>query len=237
MNSQARNEMEKGLLGKGEGKLCPVGTHDAMCVQIVDLGIIGGQWGDKYWFKMVFEIEDEEDKENPYLIAYRIPFSLHPKSNFRKMLVKWRTRDFTETETSEYLANPDLLFTRLLGKGCMVSVIENSKGDKIYHNVSDILNLKQARWFEPKTELVYFTVEDDFPVNKDNQETLRKLPEWVQRETLEKNSVIKDVYAKHKLYVPTFEQWMQGNASSDTPPPVEEPTQSNEPDVNDEIPF
>lgn len=225
-NSYAQEQANSSL---GGGKQCPTGTHKAMCVQIVDQGTKEGAYGTYYSYKFVFEVKDKQDPENPYLIAEQVALSLNPKSPLRKMLANWRGRDFNAQEISDYNKNIDLLFKNVVGKGCMISVVERSKGDKTYHNVNAVLNLDKEDWFEPVTPIVFFSIQNDFPTNKENQEQLRQLPEWVQQQTIEKNEVLKSVYRENKVQLPTWEQW---SGNTETAQPV-----VSEPEINDSVPF
>jgi hypothetical protein len=244
MNQDAMNHGTAGLIDI-ENKVCPLGTKDAVIVQIVDLGTKTGEWGEQYWMKYVFEVQDKNDPDEPFLITTNLTLSLAPKSNLRKMLVKIRNRDFTEEEIDTYKKDLSVLFKKMLGVGCMISVIENKgknkKGeDKVYHNVADVFNLDRDKWFEPKTEKVFFGIESDFPTNQENQGSLRKLPDWVQKIALEKNATLDKIYNTNRLFKPTFDEWQQGYTVSQSNQQTQPKPQSNttpEPVVNDNIPF
>lgn len=220
---------EQAISSLSGGKQCPIGTHKAICVQIVDQGTKEGAYGTYYSYRFVFEVKDKQDPENPYLIAEQFILGLHPKSPLRKMLASWRGRDFNAQEISDYNKNIDLLFKNVVGKGCMISVVAVNRGDKTYHNVNAVLNLDKEDWFEPVTPIVFFSIQNDFPINKENQEQLKMLPEWVQQQTLEKNEVIRLVYKEYNMQIPTWEQW-SGNTESSEP-------RASEPVINDDIPF
>jgi len=82
-NKYAQDQANSSL---GGGKQCPVGTHKAMCVQIVDQGTKEGAYGTYYSYRFVFEVKDKQDPDNPFLIAEQVILSLSPKAPLRKML-------------------------------------------------------------------------------------------------------------------------------------------------------
>lgn len=225
-NKYAQDQANSSL---GGGKQCPVGTHKAMCVQIVDQGTKEGAYGTYYSYRFVFEVKDKQDPENPFLIAEQVILGLSPKAPLRKMLASWRGRDFSAQEISDYNKDIDLLFKNVVGKGCMISVIAVTKADKTYNNVNAVLQLDKEDWFEPVTPIVFFSIQNDFPTNKENQEQLRMLPEWVQQQTLEKNEVLKSVYREAGKKVPTWEEW-SGNTETAQPAEVK-------PEISDDVPF
>lgn len=225
-NKYAQDQANSSL---GGGKQCPTGTHKAMCVQIVDQGTKEGAYGTYYSYRFVFEVRDKQDPSNPYLIAEQVILSLSPKAPLRKMLASWRGRDFNAQEISDYSKDIDLLFKNVVGKGCMISVIAVTKNDKTYHNVNAVLSLDKEDWFEPVTPVIFFSIQGDFPTNKENQEQLRMLPEWVQTQTLEKNEVLKSVYREAGKKVPTWEEW-SGEAPAT-------PQSEVKPELSDELPF
>lgn len=115
---------------QGEGqdfKQVPAGTHTAICIGVIDLGIQAGEYeGKRTERKQVllrWELPTElMDDGQPMIISAFLTNSLNEKAKLRHWLEAWRGRAFTEDE----LAGFDL--RNVLLKACMVSVIHNDKG-------------------------------------------------------------------------------------------------------------
>ncbi|MDH3380955.1 MAG: hypothetical protein OEQ39_28920 [Gammaproteobacteria bacterium] len=105
----------------------PVGNHIARCIKLTDLGTQHGEYMGELVIRsqilVTWELPTElmEDKK-PFTVSKFYTNSLHEKSNLRKDLTNWRSREFTEEE----LKNFDL--ENILGKACMLNVIHNDKG-------------------------------------------------------------------------------------------------------------
>ena len=109
----------------------PVGTHVARCYKIVDLGTQQSEYQGKLIVRrqviLGWELPQElmskgEYEGKPFVTSAFYTMSLHEKSSLRKHLASWRGRDFTEEELKGF--DPH----NILGKGCMLSLIENEKG-------------------------------------------------------------------------------------------------------------
>jgi len=121
----------------GRGKSftpAPAGTHNAVCVDVVDLGAVDTNFGRKDMLRLMFEIEEKMDDGYPYLVGQRYTASIHPKSNLHKNLATWRNKSFTEEE----LDNFDL--EKLVGMPCQILVQHNQGSDgNTYANIAAIL--------------------------------------------------------------------------------------------------
>lgn len=114
---------------------CPEGLHQAVCVDVVDLGLQKGQFGEKHKVELRWQT-DTEDPETRRRFQLRkwYTLSLHEKASLRKDLECWRGRKFTEQE----LAGFDL--EKLIGINCQLQVIHNITDDgKTYDNVQAIV--------------------------------------------------------------------------------------------------
>lgn len=113
---------------------CPEGLHQAVCVDVVDLGIVKGQFGEKHKVEIRWQADSENENGRRFELRKWYTLSLHEKSNLRKDLECWRGRKFTEGE----LAGFDL--ENLLGANCQLQVIHNlSDEGKTYDNVQAIV--------------------------------------------------------------------------------------------------
>lgn len=114
---------------------CPEGLHQAVCVDVVDLGIVSGQFGEKHKVEVRWQVDvEDEQRGKRYELRKWYTLSLHEKANLRKDLECWRGRKFTENE----LAGFDL--EHLIGVNCQLQVIHNiSDEGKTYDNVQAIV--------------------------------------------------------------------------------------------------
>jgi hypothetical protein len=115
---------------------CPLGAHPAVCVDVVDLGLVEqtykGETKKKHMIRLVWEAEVAGER---FLVFQRYGLSLHNKSVLRKHLKSWRGKDFTDAEVE---AGFDV--EKLLGKSCLLVVSHNNGDDgKIWTNVDSIL--------------------------------------------------------------------------------------------------
>jgi hypothetical protein len=109
--------------------------------------------------------------EHARTISTEYTASLHEKSNLRKALVGWRSRDFTEDE----LAGFDL--TSVLGKPCMLSVIHKEKRmGGSYAKVDSVMKVAKGMKVPDKklSMLVSYSIEDG------NNDVFKTFPEWIQ---------------------------------------------------------
>lgn len=117
----------------------PEGVHNAVCVDIVDLGMIDGVYGAKHKLNMVWEIEEQmPDKRLPFLVFKRYTASIHKKSTLRKDLNSWRGRDFTDEEAKEF----DL--DKVIGAPCQLVIQHAVHEGTTYANVIAITKAKVA---------------------------------------------------------------------------------------------
>lgn len=114
---------------------CPEGLHQAVCVDVVDLGIVKGQFGEKHKVELRWQVDvEDEQRGKRYELRKWYTLSLHEKSNLRKDLECWRGRKFTEAE----LAGFDL--EALLKANCQLQVIHNiSDEGRTFDNVQAIV--------------------------------------------------------------------------------------------------
>ena len=179
----------KASAGSGDFKSVPAGSHIAVCNLVADLGLQPGSTlypAPKQQVYIRFEvpaerIEYEKDGrkyEGPIVIGNVYTASMHEKANLRKQLENWRGRKFTDEEAERFDVST------ILGKACMLSVVENVKGDRVYSNIASIGGLPKGV-HAPKAEnsLLYYA--------EDDKSDFRDLPEWLQ-EKIDKQLVRKE---------------------------------------------
>lgn len=113
----------------------PEGDHNAVCVDVVDLGLCMTPWGEKPKIRIVWELpECLMEDGRPFIVNNRYSPSLDDRSNLKKHLVAWRGKKFTEDELRGFnLEN-------LIGASCKL-IIQHSTNPqgKTYANVEAIV--------------------------------------------------------------------------------------------------
>lgn len=113
----------------------PEGLHHAVCVDVIDLGILQTNWGDKHKVRIVWQIEEvNAETQKRFDVRKQYNLSLHEKATLRKDLEAWRGRKFTEDELRGF----DL--EKLIGVNCQTQVVQDiSDEGRIYANVQAIV--------------------------------------------------------------------------------------------------
>lgn len=143
---------------------CPAGTHLAICVGIYDLGtqvtpFKDEKTGEPKSAKQVFlqwELPTElMDDDRPFMIGRFYTASLSEKANLRHDLESWRGRAFTAEELEGF----DI--RNVLGKCCMVSVIQYTKSDGTASSkVGNVMALpKGMQCPSPKNKPIVFDID------------------------------------------------------------------------------
>ena len=147
-------------VSEGQGAYTPPeqGTFSARLCGLIDLGQQTTNWEGEaktaHKILLQFEITDAENRRtdgSAHIINRRYTASLHPKAGLRKLLEGWRGRPFSADELKSF----DM--KTLLGVPCLVGIIHESKGDKVYANLSSIMRLPKG--FAPGIEsepLIHF---------------------------------------------------------------------------------
>ena len=114
---------------------CPEGLHQAVCVDVVDLGLQKTAYGEKHKVELRWQTELENAETNRrFQLRKWYTASLHEKASLRKDLECWRGRKFTEEELKAF----DL--EKLIGANCQLQVIHNITDDgKTYDNIQAIV--------------------------------------------------------------------------------------------------
>jgi hypothetical protein len=139
----------------------PAGSHRAVCVSVIDLGLqttnFQGRQSVKPQVLLSWEMVDElMDDGRPFTLSRTFTLSLHEKATLRAFLNNWRGQPFTEADLKGW----DL--KRLLGQSCMLSVVHEDKGERVYANVGAASRLPKGMTPPDKThnELRYYSIDD-----------------------------------------------------------------------------
>jgi hypothetical protein len=143
------------IVAKGGGgkdfEPCPAGLFQAVCVDVVDLGVQESPFKDERTGKTKFvhkisirwQVEVEDDEGNPvrrddgkrFLVSQFYTLSLNEKANLRRDLESWRGKRFTEEEINEGFD-----VERLVGANCLLNLVHSEDGK--YANVKAVLPIK-----------------------------------------------------------------------------------------------
>lgn len=110
----------------------PEGIHDAVCVDVVDMGMVNGPFGPKHKLRIVWEINSQMEDGRNFIVTGFYGASLHEKSNLRKTLKSWRGKDFTEEELRSF----DM--EKLVGVPAQLVLQHNEHDGKTYCNVAAV---------------------------------------------------------------------------------------------------
>ena len=117
----------------------PEGQFGAVCVDVVDMGIMEGQFGPKHKMRLVFWCGESEERDGdriPLTVSEMFTVSLHEKSNLRAFVKSWRGKDFSEEELRGFD------FERMIGAPAFVDVQHhNTNSQKTYANIVSIMRL------------------------------------------------------------------------------------------------
>jgi hypothetical protein len=120
----------------------PAGVHQAVCVDVVDLGILDVTWQGvtkkQHKVNVAWQINEDRDDGKPYLVFKRYTLSLHEKAGLRKDLESWRGKKFTRDEEMGFDVE------RLIGANCLLNITHNQVADRTYANVVSIMPLAKG---------------------------------------------------------------------------------------------
>lgn len=166
--------------GGGEDfKRCPAGSHLAVCNMVADVGLQPGSRmypNPKHKIYVRFEVpaerveyeKDGKKIEGPITIGTYYTASMSEKATLRKHLEGWRSKKFTDAEAEDFDVSA------ILGKACMLSVVETESDGKTYSNIANIGAVpKGLPPMQAENPLLYYAADDEKQFNK--------LPEWLQK--------------------------------------------------------
>jgi hypothetical protein len=115
----------------GNFEPAPAGMHNAICVDVIDLGLVQTNYGDKDMLRIMWELpETKMGDGRPFVVSKRYNKSLHTKAALNKDLSKWRGRLIEDGESID--------MTKLLGANCKLEVEHFQDGDKTFTGIGYI---------------------------------------------------------------------------------------------------
>lgn len=115
----------------------PEGLHQAVCVDVVDLGLQPTPWGEKQKVDIRWQIDQADPTSGrQFMTTKRYTLSLNEKATLRQHLEAWRGKKFTAEELQGF----DL--EKLIGVNCQIQIVQEiSDQGRIYANVQAIVPL------------------------------------------------------------------------------------------------
>lgn len=149
------------------------GTYQGVCIGVVDIGTQYNTYFQKSSRKVVIvwelpevriEVEKDGDKLNlPRVISKTYTNSIHDKANLGKDLVTWRGQGFTAAEEEGFDVQS------MIGKNCLVQVINITKNNKTFANVASVSRLMAGmRALKPESEIITYSMEGCVPEMPEN---------------------------------------------------------------------
>jgi hypothetical protein len=126
----------------------PEGIHAACCVDVVDLGVIEGQFGPKHKCRITWEIVTPMADGRRFSTSKTYTMSLHEKATLFKDLKAWRGRPFTAEELKGF----DL--EKVLGAPCQLVITHSEVEGKVYANVTAILKADSKNILKPSGQYI-----------------------------------------------------------------------------------
>ena len=120
----------------------PEGLHQAVAVDVVDLGKVDTGFGLKPMIQITWELPHviNPETKRPFTVSARYNNSVDPRATLRKHLKAWRGRDFTPDEVKRF----DI--EKVLGANCQLDIVHNVKDDgRVFANVAAIVRLGQGQ--------------------------------------------------------------------------------------------
>ena len=134
-----------------EFELAPAGNHVAVCFGVAELGSHKTDFGYKPKIRLFFELCNElMANGKPFVISEACNVSLGKNKQGKagrllELLEGWRGKKFTDDELKAF----DV--AKLIGVPCMLNVVHQEYGDKVYSNIANIAPLAKGI---PKPALV-----------------------------------------------------------------------------------
>ena len=154
---------------------CPAGTFCAVCIDVVDIGIVQSTYSGKtkkqHKVNIIWQIEEKRDDGKFFTPRKRYTLSLHEKASLRKDLESWRGRPFSDDELSGF----DL--ENLIGAAAMICVVQAAVSGQVYANVTAIM--KAPKGLAPPTPDPSYVRVQDRPTDQAPAGDVSDSNDWV----------------------------------------------------------
>lgn len=159
------------------------GNHPAICYAVIGIGTQRNERFDTTHKQLIimWEICDEtiliDGTEKPKVLSKTYTASLNDRSTLRKDLESWRGKAFSAEELKGF----DM--QNILGKPCLISVIEEEKNDRKYAKIASIASMPKGMGKD--LSAVNETKMFDICENPRPSQAFTELPEWIQARCME----------------------------------------------------
>lgn len=117
-----------------ERELPPEGVHQAVCCDVIDLGMVETRFGKKYKIRMVWQLDDPSDPSKRITVIKQYGATLNQMSKLSKDLEGWRGKAFSAEERKRFDVEA------LIGKNCQLQIVHETMPDgKTWANIRTIL--------------------------------------------------------------------------------------------------
>lgn len=120
----------------------PEGQFAAVCVDVVDKGLVTSTWNgeprERHVIRVVFQTEETLDTGKPALASRTFTLSLGEKSALRPFLESWRGKKFSAAELRGFDVE------KLIGANAVVQIVHEEKGDRTYDNITSVMKLMKG---------------------------------------------------------------------------------------------
>jgi hypothetical protein len=126
----------------GNFEVAPAGSYSAVCVDVIDLGMVmetfAGETKEQHKIKIVWEIDEKRKDGKRHQVNQRYTNSLYRLAKLRRHLESWHGQPLSDDECVH------LDLESLIGQPCMLSVVHNVSGENTYANVAAVMKLPRG---------------------------------------------------------------------------------------------
>lgn len=134
----------------------PEGLHQAVCCDVIDLGVVEGKFGAKHRIEIRWLINELNDEGRLYMVTKKYTASLNEKASLRQDLEAWRGKKFTKDDLKGFDVE------QLLGVNCQIQVVHVTLDDgRTFANVKAVVPLMKG--------MQKMTVPEDFKRKADRE--------------------------------------------------------------------
>lgn len=160
--------------------VCPPGTTIGRLYILADIGTQKMEWKgeEKFLRKAIFTFElplktkvfKEENGPEPYVVTAEYTLSMSDKANLRAMIEAWLGKKLSKEEASEF----DI--SSLVGKPALITISNETKGDKVYANVVSVAAMMDGMTVPPPVNKPVI-----YQISDGRGGTFAQLPEWIRK--------------------------------------------------------
>lgn len=116
---------------------CPAGSHHAVLVDVVDLGMVKVEWQgntkEQHKVRLVWQVSERMEGGKRYIASQRYTASLYDRAALRPVVEALLCRPCTTLEVEDGVE-----MDALIGTNCIIGVQHRKDGDKTFANVKTV---------------------------------------------------------------------------------------------------